>query len=174
MFLSPQEAVYHLVRTAGHARYGWIRHGAAAIGLLEPYARRMIVHGGGRKMAEMMRRANTHTECPNWVSVLTSHRPGQRHYVMHTAWPRFIVSEREGVKWIDMQPVNSARWIWSAGQRFDLTRKGWCCLGDWAVHPRAVVAPGGQWVWFDAPDDTEELLRIVAEYNMTTPSTPSL
>lgn len=164
MFLSAQEVVYHLVRTAGHARYGWIRHGAAAIGLLEPYARRMIVHGGGKRMAALMRRAQTHVDCPEWLTVTTSHRPRQRLYVMHTTWPRFIVSHHDGVKWIDMEPVKAAEWIWAAGQRFDLTQRGWHHLGDWSIHPRAVVAPDGQWHWMVDPIDNDEVLTVVSEY----------
>jgi hypothetical protein len=94
-----------------------------------------------------------------------------RDTVIHTFDPRFIVRGSR-VEWLD-QPMD-ARDAWEHLREALGRPAGWCCLGDWAVHPRAVVAPGGQWVWFDAPDDTEELLRIVAEYNMTTPSTPSL
>jgi len=115
MYMTSDEVVYHLARVAGHSRYGWIRQGARAIGLQEPYARRMMVHGGGKRMADLMRSVPTQGDCAEWMAVVSVQRPVRR-WMMHTRWPRFIMNE-DRVQWIDMEPVDTAPWLTEARRR---------------------------------------------------------
>jgi len=82
--------------------------------------------------------------------------------VIHTFDPRFIVRGSSRVEWLD-QPMD-ARDAWEHLSEALGRPAGWRHLGDWSIHPWAVVAPDGTWSWISEPIDTSEVLTVVSEY----------
>jgi|GEM_PF-6325229 len=83
--------------------------------------------------------------------------------VIHTFDPRFIVRGSSRIEWLD-QPMN-ARDAWEhLCEALGRPLAGWHHLGDWSIHPSAVVAPDGTWTWITNPVDTFETLTIVSKY----------